>query len=90
MKDILLNIVTAIVDNKDAVDIKEEEIEGVDNFIITVAPEDMGKIIGKGGKVIRAVRTVMKIPAIKQEKRIYITLAEVPQTEAPVVEAPQE
>ena len=90
MKDILLNIVTAIVDNKDAVDIKEEEIEGVDNFIITVAPEDMGKIIGKGGKVIRAVRTVMKIPAIKQEKRIYITLAEVPQTEAPAVEAPRE
>jgi predicted RNA-binding protein YlqC (UPF0109 family) len=90
MKDILLNIVTAIVDNAKAVEIKEEEIEGVDNFIITVAPEDMGKIIGKGGKVIRAVRTVMKIPAIKQEKRIYITLAEVPQAEAPVVEAPQE
>jgi hypothetical protein len=90
MKDILLNIVTAIVDNKDAVEIKEEEVEGVDNFIITVAPEDMGKIIGKGGKVIRAIRTVMKIPAIKQEKRIYITLAEVPQTEAPAAEAPQE
>jgi predicted RNA-binding protein YlqC (UPF0109 family) len=90
MKDILLNIVTAIVDNAKAVEIKEEEIEGVDNFIITVAPEDMGKIIGKGGKVIRAVRTVMKIPAIKQEKRIYITLAEIPQTEAPIAEAPQE
>jgi predicted RNA-binding protein YlqC (UPF0109 family) len=90
MKDILLNIVTAIVDNTKAVKIKEEEVEGVDNFIITVAPEDMGKIIGKGGKVIRAVRTVMKIPAIKQEKRIYITLAEIPQTEAPIAEAPQE
>jgi predicted RNA-binding protein YlqC (UPF0109 family) len=90
MRDILLNIVTAIVDNAKAVEIKEEEIEGVDNFIITVAPEDMGKIIGKGGKVIRAVRTVMKIPAIKQEKRIYITLAEIPQTEAPITETPQE
>ena len=90
MKDILLNIVTAIVDNAKAVEVKEEEIEGVDNFIITVAPEDMGKIIGKGGKVIRAIRTVMKIPAIKQEKRIYITLAEVPQTEAPATETPQE
>lgn len=90
MKDVLLNIVTAIVDNADKVEIKEEEIEGVDNFIITVAPEDMGKIIGKGGKVIRAIRTVMKIPAIKQDKRIYITLAEVPQTETPVVETPQE
>ena len=90
MKDILLNIVTAIVDNPDKIEIKEEEIEGVDNFIITVAPEDMGKIIGKQGKVIRAIRNVMKIPAIKQEKRIYITLAEVPQTETPVAEAPQE
>ena len=90
MKDILLNIVTAIVDNAKAVEIKEEEIEGVDNFIIKVAPEDMGKIIGKGGKVIRAVRTVMKIPAIKQEKRIYITLAEIPQIEAPITDAPQE
>jgi predicted RNA-binding protein YlqC (UPF0109 family) len=90
MKDILLSIVTAIVDNPDKIEIKEEEIEGVDNFIITVAPEDMGKIIGKGGKVIRAIRNVMKIPAIKQDKRIYITLTEVPQAETPVIEAPQE
>jgi predicted RNA-binding protein YlqC (UPF0109 family) len=87
MKDILLNIVTAIVDNPDKIEIKEEEVEGVTNFIITVAPEDMGKIIGKGGKVIRAIRNVMKIPAIKQDKRIYITLAEVPQVEA--TETPQ-
>jgi predicted RNA-binding protein YlqC (UPF0109 family) len=79
MKDILLNIVTAIVDNPDKIEIKEEEVEDVTNFIITVAPEDMGKIIGKGGKVIRAIRTVMKIPAIKSNKRIFVSLAEVPQ-----------
>ena len=83
MKDILTNIVNAIVENKDKVEIKEEEIEGVINFTITVAPEDMGKIIGKGGKVIRAIRSVMKIPAIKQDKRIYISLTEIPQVEAP-------
>jgi len=79
MKDILLNIVTAIVDNPDKIEIKEEEVEDVTNFIITVAPEDMGKIIGKGGKVIRAIRNVMKIPAIKSNKRIFVSLAEVPQ-----------
>jgi predicted RNA-binding protein YlqC (UPF0109 family) len=79
MKDILLSIVTAIVDNPDKIDIKEEEVEGVTNFIISVAPEDMGKIIGKGGKVIRAIRAVMKIPAIKSNKRIFVSLAEVPQ-----------
>lgn len=79
MKDTLLSIVTAIVDNPDKIDIKEENVEGVTNFIITVAPEDMGKIIGKGGKVIRAIRSVMKIPAIKNNQRIYISLAEAPQ-----------
>ena len=79
MKDILLGIVTAIVDNPDKVEITEEENEGVTNFVITVAPEDMGKIIGKNGKVIRAIRTVMKIPAIKADKRIFISLTEIPQ-----------
>ena len=81
MKDILLSIVNAIVDNPDKVEIKEENIEWVDNFTITVAPEDMGKIIGKGGKVIRAIRNVMKIPAIKENRRIYISLTEIPQVE---------
>jgi hypothetical protein len=83
MKNILLNIITAIVDNPDKIEIKEEEVEGVTNFIVTVAPEDMGKIIGKQGKVIRAIRNVMKIPAIKNDKRIFISLTEVPQVEVP-------
>jgi predicted RNA-binding protein YlqC (UPF0109 family) len=90
MKDILLNIITAIVDNPDKIEIKEEEIEGVTNFIVTVAPEDMGKIIGKGGKVIRAIRNVMKIPAIKNGKRIFISLTEIPQVEIPQTEAPRD
>lgn len=90
MKDTLLSIVNAIVNNPDKVEIKEEEIDDVANFTITVAPEDMGKIIGKQGKVIRAIRSVMKIPAIKNNKRIYISLAEVPQAEAPQTEVPQE
>jgi len=85
MKDILLNIISAIVDNPDKIEIKEEEVEGVTNFIITVAPEDMGKIIGKQGKVIRAIRNIMKIPAIKSDKRIFISLTEVPQVEAPEI-----
>ena len=79
MKDTLLEIISAIVENPKAVEIKEEEEEGVTNFVVTVAKEDMGKIIGKNGKVIRAIRTVMKIPAIKANKRIFITLTEIPQ-----------
>ena len=76
MLDALKFIVTSIVDNPKKVEITESEQEGVTNFIIKVAKEDMGKVIGKEGKVIRAIRNVMKIPAIKQDKRIQISLEE--------------
>ncbi len=76
MKKALHYIVSRIVDNKDAVSIEETDDAGIITFTMKVAPEDMGKVIGKDGKVIRAIRNVMKIPAIKQEKRVQISLAE--------------
>lgn len=76
MKDTLAYIVSSIVDNADAVVIEETEEEGVINFIIHVAKEDVGKVIGKEGKIIRAIRNIMKIPAIKQDKRIHVSVAE--------------
>lgn len=79
MKDTLNFIVTSIVEKPDAVSIAEEEKDGVLNFVITVDKDDMGRIIGKQGKVIKAIRNVMKIPAIKSNKKIYISLSEIPQ-----------
>ena len=79
MKDTLEFIIKQIVDNKDAVEITEEEIDGVTNLTVSVAKEDMGKIIGKEGKVIRSVRNVMKIKAMKQNARINVQLAEQPE-----------
>jgi uncharacterized protein len=79
MKDTLHYIVTSIVDDPDAVQIEESEDEGITNLLVTVAKEDMGKIIGKAGKVIRSIRNVMKIKAMKDNIRINITLAEIPQ-----------
>lgn len=79
MKDALLFIVMSIVDNPDKVEIKEDSDNGVVNFTIGVAKEDMGKIIGKNGKIIKSIRNVMKIPAIKTNKKIFISLSEEPQ-----------
>lgn len=76
MKDTLQFIVSAIVDNPDAVVIEEGEEEGITNLIITVDPADMGKVIGKEGKVIRSIRNIMKVKAMKSDKRIKISLAE--------------
>jgi predicted RNA-binding protein YlqC (UPF0109 family) len=76
MKDTLHFIVSAIVDNPDAVVIEENVEEGITNLIVTVDPSDMGKVIGKEGKVIRSIRNIMKIKAMKFDKRIKISLAE--------------
>ena len=76
MKDILLAIVKALVDNPDDVEISENDDNGFVTLGIKVNPEDMGKIIGKEGKVIRSIRNVMKIPAMKQGKKVQISLAE--------------
>lgn len=77
MKKSLEYIVGQIVDNPEKVEINEQEDQGIINFTITVDPSDMGKIIGKNGKVIRAIRNVVKISAIKQNKKINIALSEV-------------
>ena len=76
MKNALEYIVTAIVNDPKSVVVLETDQDGVKTFVIKVAKEDMGKIIGKEGKVIRAIRNVMKIPAIKQNERIQISLEE--------------
>lgn len=80
MKKSLEYIVSQIVDSPDKVKIEEQEDStGIINFYVTVDPADMGKIIGKGGKVIRAIRNVIKIAAIKQNKKINISLTEISQ-----------
>ena len=76
MKKALEYIVTQIVDDPEKVEISQEEDNGMINFAIKVASPDMGKIIGKNGKVIRAIRNVIKISAIKQNKKINIALSE--------------
>lgn len=76
MKKALEYIITQIVDEPKEVEITEQEDNGMLNFTIKVASSDMGKIIGKNGKVIRAIRNVVKISAIKQNKKINIALME--------------
>jgi predicted RNA-binding protein YlqC (UPF0109 family) len=76
MKNILQSIVSSIVDNPDALSIEESTEEEVLQLVIHVDPADIGKVIGKEGKVIRAIRNVMKIPAMKQNMRIHVSVAE--------------
>lgn len=75
MKDTIQSIISLFVDNPKEVRVDEQEENGINNFLVYAASEDIGKIIGKEGKVIRALRNIMKIKAIKENKRIHISIA---------------
>lgn len=72
MKDILETIILNLVDNKEAVEIKELEGEKSIVFEVKVADSDMGKIIGKQGRLAKSIRTLMKAVAGKEQKRVTI------------------
>lgn len=74
MKELLEMITRALVDNPDEVSVSiiEEEFNTI--LEIRVAEEDMGKIIGKRGRIAKAIRTLMKAYAIKENKRILIEI----------------
>jgi ribosomal protein S16 len=60
VKDILEYIAKELVEHPDAVEVKEFERERSVQLQLRVDPEDMGKVIGKGGRTVRAIRTVLK------------------------------
>lgn len=75
MKKLLDFIVKGIVDHPEEVSIEEKEIEpDYSNFVISAANEDFGQIIGKSGKIIKALRTLLKVASLKEGKRVNLQL----------------
>lgn len=76
MKDLLLYLVSNIVDNPKETEIIETENMGATVYTIKLKKEDMGKVIGKEGKIIHAIRNLAKVLAIKDGKQVRIELTE--------------
>lgn len=73
MKDFLQYLLSLIVDHPDEIKIEEKTFgENTLQYIVSANTEDIGKIIGKGGKIIQSIRNVVKILAIKENKQIRI------------------
>ena len=72
MKEILQTIIENLVDDKASVSINEVEGEKSIVFEVKVAETDMGKIIGKQGKIAKSIRTVMKAVAAKEHKKATV------------------
>ena len=72
MKEVLKTIISNLVDDKEAVEIKELDGEKSVVFEVKVADGDMGKIIGKQGRLAKSIRNVMKAVASKEQKRVSV------------------
>ena len=74
MKKLLEVIASALVDNPDEVVVTETETEKEIVLSLKVAPDDMGKVIGKQGKIAKAIRTVVRASASKSDKKIMVDI----------------
>jgi predicted RNA-binding protein YlqC (UPF0109 family) len=74
MRELIEYMARAIVDNPDDVEVIEEEGEGHIIFRLTVAEEDMGRVIGKQGRIANAMRSLLKVAAIRRDERVVLEI----------------
>ena len=76
MQELVTFVAKALVDHPDPVVV--HETEGPEAIIqeLNVAPEDMGKVIGKQGRIAKAIRTVVKAATAKDEKPVFVEIVE--------------
>jgi len=76
LKDLLISITQGLVDNPDKVSVDVDEIneEGVIVYHLHVAEEDMGRVIGKQGRIAKAIRVVMRAAATRNDQKISVEI----------------
>ncbi|HHT21140.1 MAG TPA: KH domain-containing protein [Tissierellia bacterium] len=72
MTDLVTAIITPLVEHPEEIQVSETGDGSVITVEVRVAPDDMGRVIGKGGRVINAVRTVVKAAATKRNIKVFV------------------
>jgi Predicted RNA-binding protein (contains KH domain) len=77
MRDAIEMIVKALVDDSETVDVREiEQRNGTTLIEVRVGPNDVGKIIGKQGRTIRALRSLARVAGTKKDRRYLLEIVE--------------
>ena len=74
MKELVKVIAMALVDHPEEVEVMETETDTSIVLELKVATEDMGKVIGKQGRIAKAIRTVVKAAATKDDKKVVVEI----------------
>ena len=77
MEDLLAYLARSLVDDPDAVEVESfEEDDGTVVLELHVAPDDTGKVIGRGGRTVAALRTVMRAAAVREGRRVLVDVVD--------------
>ena len=76
MRDTIEIVVKALVDDSEAVDVREIDRNGTTRIEVRVAQPDMGKVIGKQGRTVRALRSLVYAAGLKQNRRYVLDVVE--------------
>ena len=74
MVELVKYIAASLVDKPEAIDVREVEGEDSITIELRVDPDDMGKVIGKQGRIAKAIRTVVKAASAKNEKPVFVEI----------------
>lgn len=76
MKELLVSIVEGLVDNKDAIEVTvdEKNEDGIVVYHLHVDENDMGRVIGKQGRIAKAIRTIMRAAAAKNDEKVQVDI----------------
>jgi predicted RNA-binding protein YlqC (UPF0109 family) len=76
MAELLAYLARELVDDPGAVRVEAEERDGALVLRLHVAPDDVGKVIGRGGRIVRALRTVLRACATRDGRRVLVEIAD--------------
>lgn len=74
MKSTVEFLVKELVDNPDAVEVSEVSGDDSTTYEVRVSPDDLGKVIGKQGRIANAIRTLVKAVAMKDKRKVYVEI----------------
>jgi len=75
MKELLSTLAKNLVTQPELVEVFEEDVDGITTLRLKVGSDDMGKVIGKQGRIARAIRTVVKAAAINENKKVNVEIS---------------
>lgn len=78
LEQTLRTVVLSIIDSQDLLEVEVQEVDSGVSFEVKVGAEDVGKIIGKGGRIASSIRTVMKAAGAKLSTKVMVSISNKP------------